>query len=328
MPLFRKIIFVALCLPALFSCRKTIDVNAGWQDITIVYGILNQSDSMHYIKITKAFLGPGDELEYARIPDSNNYAIPLQVKLEEYSGTSLLRSVSLRDTMITNKDSGMFYFPVQKLYFTKENLNAADHYQLSILNTQTNKVIAAQTDLVGEFAMQKPDYFYGVNLVPGKSCMVQWQSAAGGKRYQLTMRIQYSEYRYGDSAKTIHYLNWTPFTEVKSITDKGNQTMIYNIPGEEFYRFLSLNLAADPDITRSLGLCKFTFLVGSEALDTYLSVTVVSNTIIVSKPPFSNIDNGIGLFASRHTVSFDSLWFSDITKDSLKTNRYTKDLGF
>ena len=131
-----------------------------------------------------------------------------------------------------------------------------------------------------------------------------------------------------NQSEIIHYLDWTTFSEVKSLTDKGNQTMIYSIPGEEFYRFLSLNLLPDPDITRSVGLCKFTFLVGSDDLDTYLSVSLSSNSIIQSKPAFSNIDNGIGLLASRHTVSFDSLWFADITKDSLKTNRFTKDLGF
>ena len=328
MSAFQKMLFLTLLLSGLLSCKKNLDVNAGWKDITIVYGILNQTDTFHYIKVTKAFLGPGNELGYAQIYDSSNYKVKLQVKLNEFSGTSMIRSILLRDTMINNKDSGVFYFPVQKIYFTTEKLNATDYYKLSILDTATNKLIEAETNLIGEFNMEKPVLLPGVIFLPGKGSDVQWVSAAGGKRYQLTVRIHYSEFRKGDSAKTFHSLDWTPFKDIKSLTDKGGQTMLYSLPGDEFYLFLSLNLTPDPDIVRSLGLCDYIFMVGSDDLDNYMEVSEESNTIILSKPPFSNIVNGIGLFASRHVVAFDSLWFAEITKDSLKTNHYTKNLGF
>jgi hypothetical protein len=303
-------------------------VNADWKDITIVYGILNQTDTAHYIKITKAFLGPGNELGYAQIYDSSNYKYNLQVRLNEYSGTSLIRSISLRDTMITNKDSGVFYFPVQKLFYTNAKLNAADYYKLSIQDTVKAKEIESHTSLVSDFQMEKPAVLPGVIFIPGKASEVQWVSAAGGKRYQLTVRIHYSEYRYGDSAKTYHYIDWIPFKDIKSLIDQGGQTMVYYLQGTDFYIFLSASLTPDPNVVRYLGLCDFMFLVGSADLDNYMMVSDVSNTIIQYKPPFSNIINGIGLFASRHVVAFDSLGFADITKDSLKTNQYTKNLGF
>lgn len=323
-----KFLLLAFLTAGAFACKKTLEVNAPWQEITIVYGILNQSDTIHYVKITKAFLGPGNALDYAKIADSSNYKLPLQVSLNEYSGTQMLRSLALKDTVITDKDSGLFYFPDQKVYYTRSQLNSANSYKLRIVNTQTGKQMESDTKLVSNFTMSKPDYFYGVSFVPGKSSLVQWISAPGGKRYQLTITIQYSELLYGDSAKTIHYINWIPFTEVKSITDKGGQNMLFSIAGEDFYKFLSLNLAVNPDIQRSVGTCKYGFLVGSENLDAYMMVSPVSNTVVQTRIPFTNIFNGIGLFASRHTVTFDSLWFSNVTKDSLKTNRYTKELGF
>jgi len=327
-PGLRNILFLVLIGTLILSCKKSIVVNAGWKDITIVYGILNQSDTLHYIKVTKAFLGPGNELGYAQIYDSSNYKYNLLVSLNEYSGTSLINTVALRDTMITNKDSGLFYFPVQKLYYTRAKLNDTGYYKLNILDTVTNKTIESQTSLVSDFKLEKPIVLPGVIFIPGKASDVQWISAAGGKRYQLTIRIHYSEFRKGDSVKTFHSLDWIPFKEVKSLTDKGGQVMVYYLQGNEFYIFLSMNLIADPDIVRSLGLCDYIFLVGSADLDNYMMVSQESNTIIQYKPPFSNIDNGIGLFASRHLVPFDSLQFADITKDSLKTNHYTKNLGF
>jgi hypothetical protein len=51
-------------------------------------------------------------------------------------------------------------------------------------------------------------------------------------------------------------------------------------------------------------------------------------TIIQNKPTFSDITNGIGLFTSRVVEAVDTLRFSDYTIAEIKTNQYTKDLGF
>ena len=53
------------------SCETDIDVNADYQDITVVYGLVNPNDTNHYIKINKAFLGEGSALDLAA--DANNF---------------------------------------------------------------------------------------------------------------------------------------------------------------------------------------------------------------------------------------------------------------
>ena len=68
MRMIRCFFLLILFSGILVSCKQKFNVNADWQDITIVYGILNQGDTLHYIKVTKAFLGPGDALQYAKIP--------------------------------------------------------------------------------------------------------------------------------------------------------------------------------------------------------------------------------------------------------------------
>ena len=55
------------------SCETDIDVTAEWKDITVAYGILNQNDTAHYLKINKAFLGDGNSLVYAQNADSSSY---------------------------------------------------------------------------------------------------------------------------------------------------------------------------------------------------------------------------------------------------------------
>ena len=55
------------------SCETDFDVNAEWEDVTIVYGLIDPNIEDQLIKINKAFLGEGDALQMASISDSSNY---------------------------------------------------------------------------------------------------------------------------------------------------------------------------------------------------------------------------------------------------------------
>jgi hypothetical protein len=76
---------------------------------------------------------------------------------------------------------------------------------------------------------------------------------------------------------------------------------------------------------------EYIFSVASDDLNTYMEVTEPSNTVVQERPAFTNITNGIGLFASRYDNRKDNprlLQISQVTLDELKVNENTKDLGF
>ncbi len=50
------------------ACSTDVDNFADYKDITIVYGMLEAGADTTFIKITKAFLGPGNALLIARHP--------------------------------------------------------------------------------------------------------------------------------------------------------------------------------------------------------------------------------------------------------------------
>ncbi|MFW5974993.1 MAG: hypothetical protein ACOCQ6_02185, partial [Bacteroidota bacterium] len=143
------IFFWAFIVLLFISCETDFDVTAEWKDVTIVYGLLNQNDSVHHVKINKAFLGDGNLLEYAAIEDSNTYQTKLNVVLEEYDGTQVTRSFELDTTTITNKEEGDFYHPEQIIYTTGEDnkvwLNEDYQYRISIENPESGKSITAET---------------------------------------------------------------------------------------------------------------------------------------------------------------------------------------
>ena len=69
----------------MFSCTTDFDTTAHYQDITVVYGLLDQTQPNQYIKINKAFLSETDVLTYANDADSSNYPFILDIKLEEWN---------------------------------------------------------------------------------------------------------------------------------------------------------------------------------------------------------------------------------------------------
>jgi hypothetical protein len=150
---------VALILLLLvFSCNKDLNVNADWQEITVVYGLLDQTSDTTFIKITKAFLGPGDAMMFAKIPDSSNYLEPIEARLDEYNSDLLVRQIPLDTVTIKNKQKGdsIFYYPNQLMYFTTTSLNQNYTYKLYIRNTKTGKIVTSQTNLVHDFEILRP----------------------------------------------------------------------------------------------------------------------------------------------------------------------------
>ena len=68
-----KLICFFLAVTLIFSCETDFDVNADWQEVTILYGLLDQNSEIQFIKINKAFLGRDDALGMASISDSSNF---------------------------------------------------------------------------------------------------------------------------------------------------------------------------------------------------------------------------------------------------------------
>ncbi|MFH1296433.1 MAG: hypothetical protein ABIJ04_04065 [Bacteroidota bacterium] len=324
-------ILLLLLIPGflLFSCKKELNLNADWKDVTIVYGILNQLDSAHYIKVTKAFLGPGNALEYAQIPDSSNYLMKLNVTLEAWSGSNLIAVYPFDTTTISTKDTGIFYFPNQLLYVNDSVLNPVYDYTLVIINPETQERITSQTALIRPFYVGKPFAFQSITYDPGKNSKAEWTSAIGGKRYQIIVRFYYQETSVMDPSQSVEKsVDWLIIPSKLSKSDEGGEMLEASYSNDGFYAMLHTKLDVNPDIFRVARRLQYYFIVAANDLNTYIEVTQPSNSIIQEKPTFSNIENGIGLFSSRFVQVIDSIQLSQRTKDEIRNNSLTWNLGF
>ena len=325
---------IVLILSFIISCKKDFSVNADWKDITIVYGLISQNDSVHYLKITKAFLGPGNALSYAKISDSSNYRPgELDVRLEEWDATSFRTSILFDTVTLHEKEPGdsIFYFPEQLVYKSTAILDQKYTYKLVIHNNLTGMEITSQTTLVHDFSIIQPDPYFPLPIVflPGGSSTVEWTSAKGGRRYQLVIRFHYSERPNNQPNNwTKDSLDWLVFSNELSRYTTGGESMIKTISGGTFYSVLAAKIPVNPNLTRFAGKVDYIFSVASDDLNTYMEITEPSSSIVQYMPPFTNITNGIGLFSSRFVNTIDSLPLHPDTKAELKVNPKTANLGF
>ncbi|MFZ4521123.1 MAG: hypothetical protein ACOYNC_05430 [Bacteroidales bacterium] len=343
MPLF------LLLIPVLFSCNKDLNVNAKWEDVTVVYGLLDCSDTAVFLKITKAFLGEGNALQFAKVPDSSNYPNVLDVRMDEYAndGVTFRKSYSFDTLMIHHKqpgDSAFFYYPDQLLYYSltkgKMKLDSSCLYKLLIKNKKTGKEITAETRLVSDFTQILPNGT--ASFIPGRTSKVKWHSTKNGNatRYQLDIRFYYIEsLKSSPSVKDTTFITWQVFNDYKPTNPSVGQDMEYDIPGNSFYTVVGAKIKPDSLVTRVAYQCLYTFSVAAPEFNTYIEVTEPSIGIIQEKPAYTNITNGIGLFSSRFLkprfpkqafgdTPGDFLGISQVTVDSLKGNSHTKHLGF
>ena len=116
----KTLLFLAIIGTLLFtSCSEKVDLIGNFQETAVVYGLLDQADTLHYIKITRAFIGPGSAVDIAQIDDSS-YFNQVDATVTEVLNGVVTRSWQLRDTLVDNKDTiGSFYAPFQKVYYFK-----------------------------------------------------------------------------------------------------------------------------------------------------------------------------------------------------------------
>ncbi len=298
-----KSLFITLLLLVLFNgCSTDVDIYSDYKDITIVYGVIDRSDDTLWVKITKAYLGSGNALEFAQNPDSSNYPYKLDVVLTAIKNGSEIQKFVFDTITIHNKQAGdsVFYYPDQLMYYTVRTaaLNTQAVYHLSI--NKSNGIIEAKTSIIPDFPITYP--ISRINFNYDKE--VKWISAVNGKRYETGFTFHYREL-WSNSTDTLNKtMSWSLGVN-KSINTNGNETMSIPYTGSEFFNLLDNTLEKSPNVKRWAGNVDVNIDCASQDFDTYYEVNNISGGILEEAPQFSNIkgDDALGLFASRHSVT-------------------------
>jgi len=290
-----SLLFVVFIGGFFTGCDETVDLYADFKDITIVYGLLDYSDDTIWIKVTRAFSG-GDAIELAKIPDSSNYPYKLDIRvIGRKQGED--KPAIVFDTMtITDKRKGdsIFYYPDQLMYYAVAQLDVDAEYRLEIDNKGT--FISAETPLIDNFIITRPRNT--MNFMTDGT--IEWTSVKNGKRYQVNYVFNYKQLVPGSTDTTYGKVNWSLGSEASKDT-KGGEDMFKNYSGDAFYNRLEAELPDIPNVKRWAGNIDVYVACGTQTLQNYIEINNADESLLQEVPTYTNITNGKGIFAARHT---------------------------
>ena len=333
----KKLFFIVTTLIIIFnSCSTDFEVNAPWEDKTIIFGLLDQSDSVQYVKINKAFLGKDDAYNMAAVSDSFNYS-NLNVSLQRFRNDELVQTILLEPTNEIVKDTGIFATDNNLVYKTNTRIYRNADYKIIVEIPATGKIVYAETTTIDSFKIERPFDIQTTSEIPinfaqTAPVQIKWKPARNSKLCYITMYFNYYDIVGTDSILQQIELSLSPNVYTSTDNDGLSGTTpneVKDLYGEDFYKFVASSLDVPETGTKRLAKSlDFEFYCASDDYYTYYQVNNSTTGLSQDKPLFTNVKNGYGLFTSKYKQTVYAKKLNPESLDSLSRGRYTKHLKF
>ena len=330
-----RLFFTILVSVFVLSCSNDFELTENWKDIPVVYGLLDQSDSVQYIRVEKAFLDESTSaLILAQNPDSIFYQ-DISVELQETPiGGAGVGAVYLLDRVDANlegyaKEDGIFASSPNYVYKLDEPLKENALYRLIINNNATDETVTATTRIAEDFELFSPLEGSTLRMEPGSRLTFQWRTQPNSSFFDIALRIHYAEAPFNDPTnRTFKSIDWRVATRVKPSTS--TDLVLVRTETKNFYTFMQASLDVDPNIVRTFINADVVVNAGGEDLLKYIEIGLANSGITGSEtlPTYTNLSEGFGIFSTRYTKIVPAYNFSADAKDSLKAGQYTRELNF
>lgn len=343
---FRARLFLGLITISIAfnSCETDIDVIAPQRDVTIIYGLLEANQFRHYIRINKAFVGEEAASTMAMQNGINEYksnelaAQIIELEADELTPTG--RVWPLLETKIYSKEVGAFNSDSNKVYYFDANLDVDKTYKIECLvnvEGEDQKIVTAITDLLGnksasggieQIRLNKPRlsgnsgsanggsdrtkdevvFVNNTDFAPGFE--VAWTATSGGYLYTSYLRMYYRDYDL--NANTVSLDSVTLVVGAKNIEGAPGQVTFSGINTKDYYATIGRRVEdLDTNVVKNIrrvvsDTLQFFLEIANKELTTYIEVNEPTTGVVQERPEYTNVENGIGIFASRLVVNTKS----------------------
>lgn len=347
-----SLLSVATGLLLLVGCSEKFKVAAPYKNITVVYALIDISDTAHYIRIQKAFLdNDKSSVTMSQNPDSSFYS-HLNVRINRYkavSGTPVIYDTIHLTRVDLNaegypKQQGAFFTAPNYAYKFTNKLSPAYIYRLVITNLTTGEVDSADAPIIDSnmstfssapvdnaVTSRSLDFFSGS---PNKFTLISGSYQPPSNFYfnglnspvaiaQAIIRFNWIDSNTVTNAKSSHSSDldagYLPFDNASSNTVK------FQITHLNMCTALANGMGAAPANTvRLLAPCDIYFYVSTQDFYTYETIAATKGTGLTGsevEPTYTNIQgaNVLGLYTSR-SVRSGSVPVTEKTLDSIMVN--------
>ena len=296
------------------SCSTEVDLYAPYEQKPIVYGILDANADTNFIKIVRTFSVQGDAYQTAQDPDSSNYPGKLDVRLVEYCNRDSIREIVLDTITIHDKESGIFYAPDQKLYYTAEPLHQntkTEQYSYKLKVVFPDRTLTTKTDIVGNagFDIQSLAVDFSKEYIGAVPRQFLFHPAIKGAVYEFRFSFTFLEQRGPDGDSVPRTMTWKAgtFSDEYFALNTINDAYVFSYYPSPFYDRLKEFVGDDStllDVQRFITdyPVEITIIAGEEKLSQYIHNNNSDEGFLAGDSEFSLINGGYGVFSSRMTL--------------------------
>jgi hypothetical protein len=326
------------------SCSNDFELTSEWQEIPVVYGILDPTAENQYIRVEKAFLDPENSaLQVAKIPDSLYYAEGEISVFIQRKGEPTLYPLTRVDgnSEGIRRDTGIFADSPNWLYKLPTNnlpggLRDQNTYVLVIKRANGKPDITAETTIPKSFQIQSPNISGTprvMQFIGNTPTNFRWTHDENAVYFNVTLTIPYLE-----KDATTGAIIGEPDTIIwraidnELASENGGGTTIKFVKGYAFYDMLVREITTPRDgRVRVLGTTVSVKVEGGGREIREFLLTAEANSGITGAElvqTYTNLSEGFGIFSAKNTKIEGDFRFGELTLDSLRSYPDTRLLNF
>jgi len=329
-------------LISLISCDDSIDVLADYEDIPVVYCLLNQNDTIHYVKVNKAFLGEASAASMAQVADSLFYD-NVEVWINVSTNGQVVRRLDFTAVDTIPKPDGYFTNERNTIYVwvgeitPKSTSGISYDYELRV-NIASENIYCKSADpigLVDNVQILEPTVNRQISMTHYDNGKVnaEYRTGENASLYQMIFRFYYIEVDL-ETNDTIWDLDPIQINLSGDVYTTPNQEIKKEFTVQQFYQLVSDNISVKAGVQRLVRhpeSVEFILYSADQNYKVYSEVSAPSSGIVQEKPFWTNIESDSGYAAGLFAARYETRVINRVTAatlDSLARGVFTKDLNF
>jgi len=301
-----KVICGMVFISSLFSCENEVVINAEFEEKTFALGLLDAGSDTQFVKITKTFLdNETNAIQLAQDPN-NLYYDSLEVTLNELNTTNTVVKSFKLTKILRPKADGLFTTERNEAYYTDSIVKENTTYTLTIDKLDGTAITSGKATVSRGVVLVEPDIRRSgkISFIDPRSKSIiderfEFTTTANVGEFSARMIFNYMEIINVDSViKSIEI----PLTSILN-TSLNETNYVFIFDGQKFFTAFEANIPSSINPPKRLVLDKGMDVI-VEAADAdyalYRDVNGPIDGLAQTRPDYTNITNGIGLFASRN----------------------------
>lgn len=315
----------------LTACDNEIEINAEYQDIPIVYGIIDGSEDTNFFRIQRGYLGTEAASASFNSTDSLYYT-SVDASINEYNANGdLLRTIPLVEDQTSRAlDTGLFTTEGFRLYRFDDpaaiEFNSNYEYEIT-LTTPSGATADSRTAIVGDIDLVTPPQPITNRIFNG---LIRFYRASNAVVYETYLDFNYFEIDRNatpqkSETKTVH-INLGRKVPNNNVGSSPEQVELDRF---RLYDILAGSIEPAPDgVYRFFDDVTITVYAGGTDLYTYMQLNQPTTSLNQNQPEFPGINGGTGLFSSRNKTVRDSVDLQSTFKTGFYNSPVACDLRF